>query len=69
MTPQSTVIAAASHPPDPDLPEPILPDQPGEDPAPDTYPDPMPDPDPQPTRDPDLPRPGEVVPPVRGAVR
>lgn len=47
-----------------DLPEPPLPGQPGQEPDPDTFPDPMPDPRPIPVKDPDLPQPGEVVPPI-----
>ncbi len=48
-----------------DLPEPPLPGQPGQEPDPDTFPDPMPDPDPiPPAKDPYLPQPGEIVPPI-----
>jgi hypothetical protein len=50
--------------PDHDLPMPPLPGQPGQEPDPDTFPDPMPDPSPIPAQDPDLPQPGEVVPPI-----
>jgi hypothetical protein len=61
----------ATHPTDPDLPMPPLPGRPGQVPDPDLVPDPMPmpgpDPDPDaiPVQDPELPRPGEIVPPVR----
>jgi len=44
-----------------DIPDP----QPTPEPRPDNFPDPMPDPPPIPTHDPELPQPGEVVPPIQ----
>lgn len=47
--------------------DPVQPGDPAPGPDPDTFPDPMPDPDPiPPAEDPDLPDPGETVPPIHG---
>lgn len=59
-------------PEDQDIPDMPLPGLPGEEPYPDIFPDPMPDPmpdpDPIPVHDPQLPQPGEIVPPIHSAV-